>query len=113
MFFYSTLAFGIPAALAGAVAGYEYPYDGVTQYIWPYPSTSGLDLGYFILPTICIILLIVVIDIFLIYDLMSWIGSNEDYLYIRSKKFVVRSIGFTLVFPVTHLLGKLTCLLCP
>nr|XP_002159242.4 latrophilin-like protein LAT-2 [Hydra vulgaris] len=103
-FFYSTLAFGIPAALAASVAGYDYSYKGVTQFLWPYPSSTA-DIGYFILPTIIIMVIIVVINVILIYDLTCWIGSHEDYLYVRSKVFVIRSIGFTLVFPVTHVFG--------
>ncbi|XP_065646429.1 adhesion G protein-coupled receptor B1 [Hydra vulgaris] len=103
-FFYSTLAFGIPAALAASVAGYDYSYKGVTQFLWPYPS-STVDIGYFILPTIIIMIIIVITNVILIYDLSCWIGSHEDYLYVRSKVFVIRSIGFTLVFPITHVFG--------
>jgi len=103
IFFYSTLAFGTSAALAGAATGYDYIFSGKTQFLWPY--APGIDSLYMYIPTIGIIFMQIIFDTLLVWELMTWIGSKYDYLYTRSTSFITRCTGYTLVFVFTHVLG--------
>ena len=102
-FFYTSLAYGVPAALAGAGAGFDFKFTGKTQYIWP--KASGLALTYFVLPTIIIIIFLAAFCGILVYELLAWIGTKSDYLYKRSVLFLKRNIGLVLVLAVTHMMG--------
>lgn len=103
MFFYSTLAFGTSAALAGAATGYDYTFSGKTQFLWAY--APGIDAVFMFIPTLSIILMQIAFDILLIWELMSWIGSQYDYLYTRSVTFIKRCTGYIFVYAITHGMG--------
>ena len=103
MFFYSTLAFGTSAALAGAATGYNYTFSGKTQFLWAY--APGADAIFMFIPTVGIILMQITFDVLLIWELMSWIGNKYDYLYTRSVTFIKRCTGYTFVYAITHGIG--------
>ena len=103
MFFYSTLAFGTSAALAGAATGYSYTFSGKTQFLWAY--APGADAVFMLIPTVGIILMQIAFDVLLIWELMSWIGSKYDYLYTRSVTFIRRCTGYIFVYAITHMIG--------
>lgn len=103
MFFYSTLAFGTSAALAGAATGYNYTFSGKTQFLWAY--APGVDAVFMLIPTVGIILMQIAFDVLLIWELMSWIGSKYDYLYTRSVTFIQRCTGYIFVYAITHGIG--------
>ncbi|XP_066922864.1 uncharacterized protein [Clytia hemisphaerica] len=103
IFFYSTLAFGMSAAMAGAATGYNYVFSGKTQFLWVY--ANGGDAFYMFIPTIGIVIMQVAFDVLLVWELMSWIGSKYDYLYTRSTIFIRRCTGYIFVYAFTHVFG--------
>lgn len=103
MFFYSTLAYGIPAGIAGSGAGYDMTFTGQLQYT--YVHGRNADIIYFFIPTVLVIACLLTVDALLVHECMSWIGSKQDYLYARAMTFIKRSTGFMIVLVATHAFG--------
>ena len=102
-FFFGTIGFGLPAGLAGGATGYSFGFDGKSEFVWA--KASGSNATFFYLPTLVIVFILVIFNVVLIYELLSWIGNKDDYSYARSVKFLKRANGYIFVMIVTNYLG--------
>jgi len=97
LFFYSTIGWGIPAALSGSCAGYPYNLESA-EFSWI--KLSGIGYVYFIVGPLTSIIIILVIYLLIFYELRSWIGSKRDYEYRKCIEYYKRN---SLVFLVGFL----------
>ena len=104
-FFYSTIALGLPAAFAAASFGYEGDTPDRSEFAWMISDGGGM--GYSIVPTLIIVIILAVLDVLLAFELRAWMGTTHEYIYRRSLRFIKTSLGFTFAYILTAISGIL------